>query len=153
MSRVVVIGVGNAYRGDDGAGLAVVERLRGRVPEGVDVVASEEEPTRLMDAWDGADSVVVVDAVASGCEPGELHRFDASADGVPARVFRSSTHAFGIGEAIELARALGTLPGQVLVYGIEGAAFDACEGLSPPVEAAVELLADTVLEELCTSAR
>jgi hydrogenase maturation protease len=153
VSRVVVIGVGNAYRGDDGAGLAVVARLRGRVPEGVDVVASEEEPTRLMDTWDGADSVVLVDTVASGGEPGELHRFDASADGVPVRVFRSSTHAFGVGEAIELARALGTLPGQVLVYGIEGAAFDAREGLSAPVEAAVERLADAVLEELCTSAR
>jgi len=151
--RRVVIGVGNAYRGDDGAGLAVVERLRGRVPEGTDVVASEEEPTRLMDVWEGADSVVVVDAVASGSEPGVLHRFDATADAVPTRMFRSSTHAFGVGEAIELARALGTLPGQVLVYGIEGAEFDAREGLSPPVEAAVERLANTVLEELCTSAR
>jgi hydrogenase maturation protease len=151
--RRVVIGVGNVYRGDDGAGLAVVERLRGRVPDGVDVVASEEEPTRLMDAWDGADSVVVVDAVASGSEPGVLHRFDATADAVPARVFRSSTHAFGVGEAIEIARALGTLPGQVLVYGIEGADFDAREGLSPPVEAAVERLAEAVLEELCTSTR
>jgi len=82
-----------------------------------------------------------------------LHRFDATADAVPTRMFRSSTHAFGVGEAIELARALGTLPGQVLVYGIEGADFDAREGLSPPVEAAVERLANTVLEELCTSAR
>jgi hydrogenase maturation protease len=68
-------------------------------------------------------------------------------------VFRSSTHAFGVGEAIELARALGTLPGQVLVYGIEGSDFDAREGLSPAVDAAVERLADAVLEELCTSAR
>jgi hydrogenase maturation protease len=149
----VVIGVGNAYRGDDGVGLAVVERLRGRVPEGVGVAACEEEPTRLMDAWDGAEAVVIVDAVASGGEPGELHRFDASAAAVPARVFRSSTHAFGVGEAIELARALGTLPPEVLVYGIEGADFDAREGLSPRVEAAADRLANTILEELCTSAR
>lgn len=153
MTRRVVIGVGNAYRGDDGAGLAVVERLRGRVPDGVEVVGFEQEPTRLMDAWDGADAVVVVDAVASGGEPGTLHRFDASADAVPARVFRSSTHAFGVGDAVEIARALGTLPRRVLVYGIEGADFDAREGLSPRVEAAVGRLADTVLEELCTSAR
>jgi hydrogenase maturation protease len=153
VTRRVVIGVGNAYRGDDGAGLAVVERLRGRVPDGVEVVGFEQEPTRLMDAWDGADAVVVVDAVASGGEPGTLHRFDASADAVPARVFRSSTHAFGVGDAVEIARALGTLPRRVLVYGIEGADFDAREGLSPRVEAAVGRLADTVLEELCTSAR
>jgi hydrogenase maturation protease len=152
VKRVVVIGVGNAYRGDDGAGLAVVERLHGRVPDGVEVVEMEQEPTRLIDAWDGADSVVVIDAVASGGEPGELHRYDASADPLPARVFRSSTHAFGVGDAIEIARVLGTLPGHVLVYGIEGADFEAREGLSAPVGAAVDQLADTVLEELCTSA-
>jgi hydrogenase maturation protease len=152
MTRRVVIGVGNAFRGDDGAGLAVVERLRGRMPDGVEVLGVEQEPTRLMEAWDSADSVVVVDAVASGGDPGELHRFDASADALPARLFRSSTHAFGVGDAIEIARALGTLPGHVLVYGIEGATFDARAGLSPQVEEAVVTLADAVLEELCTSA-
>jgi hydrogenase maturation protease len=151
--RRVVVGVGNPYRGDDGAGPAVAARLRDRVPDGVDVVACEQEPTRLMDAWEGTDVAVVVDAVASGSEPGTLHRFDASAEAVPARVFRSSTHAFGIGETIELARALGTLPAEVVVYGIEGAEFDTREGLSAPVEAAVDRLAETLLEELCTSAR
>jgi len=144
----VVIGVGNAFRGDDGAGLAVVEGLRGRLPAEVEVVACEEEPTRLMDAWAGAEAVFIVDAVASGADAGAVHRFDASTDRIPARVFRSSTHAFGVPEAIELSRALGTLPARVHVYGIEGAVFDAREGLSAPVRAAV----DTVVEELCTSA-
>ena len=144
----VVIGVGNAYRGDDGAGLAVVERLRGRLPDDVEVVACEEEPTRLMDAWAGADAVFIVDAVVSGADAGAVDRFDASSGQIPVRVFRSSTHAFGVSEAIELSRALGTLPACVHVYGIEGAVFDAHEGLSAPVLAAV----DTVVEELCTSA-
>jgi hydrogenase maturation protease len=145
----VVIGVGNAYRRDDGVGLAVAARLGGRVPAGVEVLGCELEPSRLIDAWQGADTALVVDAVRSGAEPGTLHRVDAGAGPVPASVFRSSsTHAFGVGEAVELARALGTLPGRLVLYGIEGAEFVAGEGLTAEVQAAVEPAAQAVLEEL-----
>jgi hydrogenase maturation protease len=147
-SRRVVLGVGNAFRGDDGAGLAVADRLRAVLPEGVEVTVCEQEPTRLIDSWRGAGAAVVVDAVASGAEPGTLHRFDASEEPVPATVFRSSTHAFGVAEAIELSRALGTLPARVVVYGIEGADFDAGQKLTKPVQAAVERTAEAVLNDL-----
>jgi hydrogenase maturation protease len=144
----VVIGVGNAYRGDDGVGLAVADALRERVPSAVSVVPCEQEPSRLLDAWAGASAAFVVDAAASGAEPGTVHRFDASRDPVPAGMFRSSTHAFGVGDAIELARALGKLPPRILVYGVEGGQFAAGEGLTPPVEEAVERVAAAVLDDL-----
>ena len=149
--RRVLLGVGNAYRSDDGVGLVVAERVRPHVPEGVEVTLCEQEASRVIDAFEGTDAAVIVDAVASGGEPGELHRFDAAAAPVPARAFGSSTHAFGVGEAIELARALGKLPGTVVVYGIEGEQFSAGEGLSAAVAAAVEPAADAVMGELCTS--
>ena len=147
MSRVVVVGVGNAYRGDDGAGLAVAERVRGLV-EGVEVVTCEQEASRVIDAIEGRDAAVLVDASSSGATPGTIHRFDASIEPVPARSFRSSTHAFGVGEAIELARALGKLPPAVVVIGVEGKVFAAGQGLSAPVEAAVEPAVEVVLREL-----
>jgi hydrogenase maturation protease len=149
----LVVAVGNQLRGDDAAALAVAARLEGRVPTEVDVVPCEQEPSRLIDAWQGAEAALIVDAVASGAAPGTLHRFDASAEPVPARVFRSSTHAFGVGEAIELARALGKLPRRVLVYGIEGEVFAAGEGLTPAVETAVERAAAAVLDDLDRLAR
>ena len=153
MSTVVVC-VGNTYRGDDGAGLAVAARLRDRVADGVAVLECEQEPTRLLDAWRDADVALVVDACSSGAPPGTVHRYDASRDRLPARVFRSSTHTFGVGEAIEVARALGQLPEQVVVYGIEGSAFVAGVGLSSAVQAAVEDVASE-LEEMvrCTNGR
>ena len=151
--RVVVIGVGNLYRRDDGVGPVVVERLRGQAP-GVEAVACEQEPSRLLDEWADADLAMIVDAVSSGGEPGVVHRFDASERAVPSGVFHGSTHAFGVGEAIELARALGRLPRRVLVYGVEGREFAAGEGLSPAVAAVVEPLVAELLEEAaCTSAR
>lgn len=157
MTRVVVIGVGNAYRRDDGAGLAVVDALRDLVPRGVELVADEQEPSRLIEMWDGADAAIVVDAAASGAEPGTVHRIDAAVAAVPAGIFRSSTHAFGVGDAVEISRALGTLPPRVVVYGIEGGDFDAGTGLTPPVTAACAQVISDVLDDLegarCTSAR
>jgi hydrogenase maturation protease len=151
VTRVVVIGVGNALRRDDGVGLAVAERVR--AAGGVEVVACEDEPSRMLDAWEGADTALVVDAVASGAAPGTVHRYDAAEGALPVGVFRGSTHAFGVGETIELARALGRLPPRVRLYGVEGAAFSAGEGLTPEVEAAVEPLVGELLEEAgCTSA-
>ena len=150
--KVVVIGIGNAYRSDDGAGIAVAERVRD--VGGIDVVTCEQEPLRLLDAWSGADLALIVDAVSSGAEPGTIHRFDASDEAVPATVFRGSTHALGVGDAIELARTLGRLPERVLVYGIEGERFSSGDELSPSVAAAVEKLALELREEArCTSVR
>ncbi len=144
----MVVAVGNAFRSDDGAGLAVAERLQGRLPESVRIVSCELEPSRLIDACEGAASAFVVDAVESGAVPGTLHRFDASRDALPVRLFRSSTHAFGVGDAIELARALGRLPERVVVYGIEGSVFAAGEGLTEPVDAAVDAAVRAVLTDV-----
>ena len=147
MTRVV-FAVGNAYRRDDGVGLAVGAALAGRVAPDVVVVPCEQEPSRLIDAWNGAATAVVVDAMVSGARPGTVHRFDASTDAIPAGVFRSSTHAFGVGDAVELARALGRLPARVLVYGVEGEAFDAGEGLTRSVQDAVPNVVAAVLDDL-----
>jgi hydrogenase maturation protease len=161
VSGYVVVGVGNEYRRDDAAGLQVAARLQGSVPAGVSVVTCPQEPSRLLDAFEGMRCALVVDACSSGAEPGTVHRFDTADGAIPARVFRSSTHAFGVGEAIELARALGRLPASVIVYGIEGAEFGGGEELSAEVAAAVERTAGLVqhdLEELtkeapCTNER
>ena len=128
---MTVIGIGNEWRGDDGAGLEVARRLGGLQLSG--------EPIALLDVLDGAEDVVVVDAVSSGAAPGTLHVFEAGSTPLPVDLFgSSSTHALGVAEAIEIARSLGRLPERVRVYGIEGASFDYGRGLSPEVEKAVE---------------
>jgi hydrogenase maturation protease len=110
-----------------------------------------------MEAWEGAESVLLVDTVSSGAPAGTLHRFDAGESPVPAYTFRSSTHAIGIADTIELARALGRLPRRVRVYGIEAGGFETGSPLTPAVESAVAFLVKDLLadleEERCTSAR
>jgi hydrogenase maturation protease len=144
-----VVGVGNRWRGDDAVGLEVVARLRGRLPDGVELVEREGEPTALIDELAGADAVWLVDAVSSGAAAGTLHRFDAGAKPLPAALFRTSTHHIGLPEAVELARAVGGLPRQLVVFGVEAGDVGVGEGLTPAVAAAVERTAEVVRDEVC----
>ncbi|HMA47842.1 MAG TPA: hydrogenase maturation protease [Frankiaceae bacterium] len=136
-ARVVVIGVGNPFRRDDGAGPAVVRRLAGNVPAHVRLVESDGEPTRLLDAWSGADLAVVVDAVRSdavhspGVAAGTVHDVRDPAALLP--IAAASSHAVPLTVALDLAAALGRQPARLVVYGIEGADFGDGVGLSPPV--------------------
>ena len=148
--RVVVIGVGNTLRGDDGAGPAVAKGVRARAADAVEVRICEEEPSRLIDALGDADVAFIVDAVSTGAAGGTVHRFDASKEALAARELRSSTHALGISDTIELARALGRLPEQAIVFGIEGVDFTAHEGLTAPVADGVARATTAVLEEVRT---
>ena len=147
--------MGNPWRRDDAAGLVVARRLRGTLPAEVDVLEREGEPTALIDSWDGADRVWLVDAVSSGAEAGTVHRVDASRDALPAELFRTSTHHVGLAEAVELARALGRLPERIVVYGVEGERFDVGDELTPSVGDAVEQVVRALREEVlaCTSGR
>ncbi|MGE5435183.1 MAG: hydrogenase maturation protease, partial [Candidatus Doudnabacteria bacterium] len=64
-----MICLGNAFRGDDGAGLEVAKLLRGALPDGVELLEREGEPTGLIDAFEGAEALWLVDAVSSGGAP------------------------------------------------------------------------------------
>ena len=147
--RPLVVGLGNELRGDDAVGLEVARRVRERSP--ALHVETEEEPLRLLDLWAGAGTVVVVDAALGTGPPGTVSVFDASRESLPTPFFAVSTHHVSLGEAIELARALGSLPPDVVVVAIEGSAFVVGTPLSPPVEAAVPAAAEEVLR--CTSGR
>lgn len=145
MSRLLVIGVGNEFRSDDGAGIVLARVLAARAPAGIDVLDHDGESVGLMQAWAGRDRVVVVDAVASDDPAGTIHRLRVSSTGdtgVVARPTQRSSHALGVGEAVELARALDRLPLQLELVGITGECFVPALGLTPPVAAAVAGLVD-----------
>ncbi len=145
---MLIIGVGNAYRRDDAAGLVAAQRLWEAARDEVTLWEASGEGTALMDAWEGADAVILIDAVRSGAPAGTIHRVDAHVERVPPTLFRCSTHAFSVAEAIELARALNRLPSRLIVFAVEGKHFDAGAGLSSEVERALDELVRQGLEEI-----
>jgi len=147
--EAVVIGVGNAWRGDDAAGPAVIDRLRDRVGSAVALVESDGEPSRLLDSLGLADRVILVDAVRTGAKPGTVISF--TGDELPADLGTGqSTHLVDLVDAVSLARVLGRLTGSIEFIGIEGASFEPGTSMCPAVEAAV---ARTVEQVLATTAK
>jgi hydrogenase maturation protease len=150
-----VIGLGNAFRRDDSAGLEVARLLRDRAVPGVEVVESDGDPARLMLAWEDAEVAVVVDAIRADDPPGTVHRFDVTGPApvdLPAGTSQGSTHGLGLGEAVALAQALDRLPPHLTVIGIVGGDFGMGEGLSDPVSAAVAQLVDDLDASLASPA-
>jgi hydrogenase maturation protease len=141
--HAVVVGIGNAERGDDGVGLEVarlVEQLH--LPEVH--VTQVREPVQLLDEFLAADIVVVVDALSSGAPVGTIAVREVDDRPLPEWTGAGGTHAVGLGAVVELARAIGRLPTRLVIVGVEGAAFDAGADMSPPVHVSMEVAANTV---------
>lgn len=74
---------------------------------------------------------------APAARPGRVHRLRLD-DGLPhAPHGGTGTHGFALGDTVRLARTLGRLPGELLVYAVEAADTSLGTGLSPQVAAAV----------------
>jgi len=142
---ILIFGCGNEDRGDDAAGLLVARRLR---ELGIDAREHQGDMLSLMDAWRSASEVVIIDAMMSGEAPGTIAVWNVPDDRLPRDAFQCSTHALGVADAVELARALDGLPAKLVIYGIEGTRFDPGGTISAEVAKAVERLALELIEKL-----
>lgn len=146
----LVVGCGNALRGDDGAGPAVLRELAERgLPPGVRLL---DAGTRGMDvafAMRDVRRVVVVDASQVGAEPGAVHRVPAD-ELVGLAPPEGNMHLIRWDQALGFARWLleDDYPTDVIVYLVEGASFEAGAPLSTAVDAAVQRIADTIEADL-----
>ena len=149
---MLIVGCGNEDRCDDGAGVLVARRLR---ELGIEASEHGGEGLSLLEAFTGREQVVLVDATVSGQAPGTITMWDQNSGPLPAGQFRTSSHAFGVAEAVELARALERLPASITVYGIEAARFDTGASPSPEVLEAVERVTQKIAREArqCTNRR
>jgi len=149
LPRLKVIGVGNAWRGDDAVGLLVVRRLKAGQPPEVLVAECRGTVTAVREAWKDAAGAIVVDAVVSGSRPGTIYRFDAHGGGVPAQLSRSpSSHGWGVAEALALGQLFQELPPYLIIYGIEGQNFGPGQEVSQEVAEAIPEAARRIRREI-----
>jgi hydrogenase maturation protease len=143
MTDVLVVGVGHPDRGDDAAGWLVAERLRDRLGDDAETEIAQlsADPAGLLTlpAWDAAAHVVLVDAVVTGAPPGSVEVLGPDQPLPSPRA--SGTHDLDLVATLELARALGRLPRDLTIVGIEGVRFGVGDLPSPAVVAAAERVA------------
>ncbi len=145
--RVLVACLGNPDRGDDGVGALVAQQLENRLPEGVELYLRRGDMLALAEDCSGFGAMICVDAAAPMGEPGRIHRIGLEDEGLPRQLLTTSTHGFGVAEALALARTLGQAPGAIVIYAIEGLCFDAGAAMTPEVTAAAREAAALIATE------
>jgi len=168
MSGILVAGVGNIFKGDDGFGVEVAQRLaRRQLPPDVKVVDFGIRGIDLTYALlDGYRAAVVVDAMQRREVPGTVTIVEPErpSDETPApEDLIISPHDLDPAKVFRLVRALGGSCERLLLVACEPATFgdeeEGLMGLSPPVAAAVdhavaavETLVGRLLEEFRNTA-
>jgi hydrogenase maturation protease len=142
----LIIGVGNPDCGDDAAGIVAVKLLRKRLDhnDSVRLIEHWGEATGLVEAMVGWNRVVIIDAAMSGNASHPWRAFDVTTSPLPSDLTETSSHGFGVAQAIELARALDSLPRLCRVYAIEGRLFETGATLSEDVQEAVNAVVDDI---------
>lgn len=141
MTKVLVAGVGNVLRRDDGFGVEVARRLaaRGGLLDGVRVLESGIAGISLVqELYEGYDALIIVDAVDRGGVPGTTYVLEPDVRRIETRddLGGCSTDP---AKALLLAKALGVLPRKVLIFGAQAATCDELGiGLTEPLEEAAE---------------
>jgi hydrogenase maturation protease len=151
-ARILVVGVGNIFLGDDGFGVEVVRRLSEvDLPDHVEVVDYGIRGMHL--AYDlagaGHELTIMVDATQRDDAPGtvyviELEVPDPNDTGGPAPLL--DAHGMQPDVVMGLIAVLGDEPGRVLLVGCEPAVLDHRMSLSPAVEQAVDTAVRVVVD-------
>lgn len=132
---ILIIGIGNPYRYDDGVGFFVIDALENG---GIDAETRRIKPDgySLLEAWKGRELVIIVDA-ARGLGPvGTVRFFNALNDEIHAQLSPVSTHSLSLPETISLGKTLNQLPNHLWIYAIEAGELGHGTDLSPDVKKA-----------------
>jgi hydrogenase maturation protease len=148
MAGTLVLGLGDALRSDDGAGVHAAFRLRESAGDArqMRILDAATLGFPLLPAFDGADGLIVLEAACSGAEPGTLvvhegvacDRF-ASRPGLGPRELR-------LAQLLDSARLARLLPAQRALISIEPGSVDWGLALTPAVARALAACVARVLE-------
>ena len=148
-TRVVVLGMGNLIRSDDGVGIHAMNLLLGdpRIREGVEVFDGGTLGLQLLPTLEDATHLVVLDAVNSGAEPGTIIRYEITeGETLPGS---PSVHQIGFADLLEGLRWMDKFSGKTIVLlGVQPEQTGWGDSLSPVVQAALPALVEAALEEL-----
>ncbi len=153
--KTLILGLGNTIFGDDGVGIEVVREIKRKrsAGDGVEIVEASLGGMVLLDLITGFDQVTVVDAIITSDQNPAGFIYHLTLDDLGDVVQPYASHALDLKTTTELGRRLGyKMPDRVDIYAIkieENTTFR--EGLTPPVRAAVPVVAGKIIEVIAAN--
>jgi hydrogenase maturation protease len=148
-SPVVVLGLGNLLRSDEGLGIHALRRLRERyhLPEWVRPVDGGTLGLELLSYLEDAEHVLVLDAALADGPPGTLLRV-VGADTPAYFGMRTSPHEIALPDLLAVAKLRGSAPPDLVVLGMRPERITLGWELSPVIEGSLDSLVDAAVLEL-----
>jgi hydrogenase maturation protease len=147
-TRIVVVGIGNLIRSDDGFGVHAIERLRfdPRVPDEVTLIDGGTYGLELLNDIRDATHLLLLDAVDVGEKPGTFVRMAGEElRGLPCA---ASVHQVGLADLLATLPLVSQVTKEIVLLGVVPLSTDWGTELTPPVEAALGALVDAAVEQL-----
>ncbi|MGI8482356.1 MAG: hydrogenase maturation protease [Chthoniobacterales bacterium] len=148
--RILIAGVGNVLRCDDGFGIEVLRELeRSLVVDGVEYFESGIAGISLVQKlMDGYDALIIIDALDRGAPPGKVFVLEPDAESLrnpPTRHEATDLHQADPEVVLRLAAALKVLPPRAWIVGCQ--AVD-CDELGAPLTEAVARAVPVTVERV-----
>lgn len=147
---ILILGVGNILFTDEGFGVRVAEELDQHYAfsPNVSLLDGGTLGLRLMGPIMEADYLIIVDIVLNEGQPGDVFRL-LGTDLKKACAFTNSMHQTDLLDTLSRCSLIGTVPGDVILFGVEPADYETMSaGLSPVLEAKLPEVMDLVLKEV-----
>lgn len=138
MSDVLVIGIGNVLRGDEGVGVRAAELARSRLTDVHVVAAGAIGPATIADL-EGFSHIIVLDSIDVGRSPGTIVWFEA---GDLSACASSAVHEFGVADLLMLVGQTTQAPEEAIVLGVQPGTLEIGAALSLPVLVAIPRVVD-----------
>jgi hydrogenase maturation protease len=133
-NNLLILGVGNLWRHDDGVGIKAIELLSQENLSNVDLVDGGVDGLGLIDVIQQYPRVIIIDAVDMRLTPGSVKLFSASETKINIKNDALSTHGFGLAEVLGLLEKLGC-DSEIKIIGVQPQDISFGEGLTEVVEA------------------
>ena len=146
--KQAIIGIGNPLMGDDGAGIAVLNKLKGRkseLPEDIDYVEMGTGGINLVHVIADYDRVVIIDAAQFGGQPAEVRKFRPD-EVQTLKTQGYSLHDWDLFTSLDISKKMGELPEEIWVISVQMIDASPVNYMTPQVDAAVEEMVGLVID-------
>jgi len=146
VASALIVGIGSAH-GDDRVGWLVADQIREFADRNHFELRIAKSPADLLDWIQCDQQLVICDACHGLGQVGDLQKWLWPAPEI-FKVTMSGTHNLSLPTVLDLAKNLGRLPNEVVIWAIEGAIGQSTAAMSPEVLQAVPKLVSRITNDL-----
>lgn len=155
LKKILIAGIGNKLRGDDGFGPRVVELLsKEKLPENVELADYGTAGFMLASDLEDYDLAIFADILQKKEKSSDLQIIELNASDIDSTVeelITFSLHEARVEEMLIFARKIGTLPEKIMIIGCEPENLELKLGLSPRVEELARKAVEIILDKIKSS--